>query len=270
MTGFQNYYAILNITRDASPDDVRSSFRKLAHKHHPDKNGNSASSQMLFKTILEAYETLISTERRKTYDEYLNTSVFADINKNNKATAAGLPDTENIKRQLNFVLWEIEDLYTKTKKTDIRERYNCYSLEEWLSLILAFLDRWVLTPAGYGDYFFSARQIEKEKPYDPLSRDFTAPHLPYTDYLDFFYQIRRRSDKFIQNCTNDMLNAPIPGYSIPLIEGLFETLRLSYHYLVSVRRVLSGATKTINTYEPYSSIFKDGKKAYIPSPSPQD
>ncbi|MBN2508661.1 MAG: J domain-containing protein [Spirochaetales bacterium] len=270
MSGFQNYYAILHVSPDADAEEIRGAFRKLAHKHHPDKNSNSAASVMLFRTIREAYETLVSAEQRRVYDEYLANAAFNQTSDTKGAAADGLYTVQNILSQLNFVLWEIEDLYTKTPGAKLRQRYNCYSIEEWLSVMLAFLDKWVLTPAGFGDCFFTARQIERDKPYDPLSRNFTSPHLPYTDYLDYFYQIRRRADKFIGTCGNDMLSISVGEHGMKLIDGLFETLRLSYHYLVALRRVISGASATITLYTHTTQGFSSQTQLYIGSPDRQD
>jgi DnaJ-class molecular chaperone len=62
----KDYYKILNISRDASPNDIKKAYRKLAIKYHPDKNKKIGDTY--FKEISEAYQILINDETRKLYD----------------------------------------------------------------------------------------------------------------------------------------------------------------------------------------------------------
>jgi molecular chaperone DnaJ len=59
-----NYYETLGVNKDASPDEIKSAYRKLAMEHHPDKGGDGEK----FKSINEAYEILSNPERRSQYD----------------------------------------------------------------------------------------------------------------------------------------------------------------------------------------------------------
>lgn len=61
-----NYYDILGVKKDASADDIKKAFRRLARKHHPDAGG----SEEKFKEINEAYEILSDSEKRAQYDQY--------------------------------------------------------------------------------------------------------------------------------------------------------------------------------------------------------
>jgi len=62
----KNYYKILNIPNNASENEIKSSFRKLAKLHHPDKN--QCGSDDLFKQINDAYKTLMDFKLRSDYD----------------------------------------------------------------------------------------------------------------------------------------------------------------------------------------------------------
>ncbi len=63
----KDYYKILGVDKNASKDDIKKAFRKLAHEHHPDKNqGNDAK----FKEINEAYTTLSDDQKRQQYDTF--------------------------------------------------------------------------------------------------------------------------------------------------------------------------------------------------------
>ena len=63
----KNYYDILGVTPDSDNDEVKSSYRKLARKYHPDVNKDFGSAE-LFKDVLEAYEILSDDKKRKNYD----------------------------------------------------------------------------------------------------------------------------------------------------------------------------------------------------------
>ena len=63
----KDYYKILGIEKSASADDIKRSFRKLAHEHHPDKNGGNGDK---FKEINEAYQTLGDEKKRAQYDQF--------------------------------------------------------------------------------------------------------------------------------------------------------------------------------------------------------
>jgi molecular chaperone DnaJ len=66
MAPSRNYYDVLGVKKDASADEVKKAFRRLARKHHPDTGGDEEK----FKEINEAYEVLSDVEKRKQYDTY--------------------------------------------------------------------------------------------------------------------------------------------------------------------------------------------------------
>ena len=64
-----DYYAILNVRRDASEDEVRKAYRQLARKHHPDKNPGDATAAAKFRQVTTAYEVLRDARERIPYDQ---------------------------------------------------------------------------------------------------------------------------------------------------------------------------------------------------------
>ncbi|MFN0281367.1 MAG: DnaJ C-terminal domain-containing protein [Kineosporiaceae bacterium] len=64
----KDFYAVLGVPADASADDVKKAYRKLARKHHPDANAGDTVSERRFKEIGEAYGVLSDPEQRKQYD----------------------------------------------------------------------------------------------------------------------------------------------------------------------------------------------------------
>jgi len=67
---FVDYYKILGVAKNASDEDIKKAYRKLARKHHPDLNPNNKEAHKLFQQINEANEVLSDPEKRKKYDQY--------------------------------------------------------------------------------------------------------------------------------------------------------------------------------------------------------
>ena len=66
----KDYYDILGVSKNASEEDIKKAYRKLAIRHHPDKNPGNKISEEKFKEAAEAYEVLSSSEKRKIYDSF--------------------------------------------------------------------------------------------------------------------------------------------------------------------------------------------------------
>jgi len=76
----RDYYETLGISRNASSEDIKKAYRRLAIKYHPDKNReNSKEAEEKFKEVSEAYKILSDGEKRKIYDEYGHAGLQADV-----------------------------------------------------------------------------------------------------------------------------------------------------------------------------------------------
>ncbi len=69
-TDFKDYYAILGVSKSASADEIKKTFRRLARKYHPDMNPGDKQAEARFKEVSEAYEVLSDPEKRQKYDQF--------------------------------------------------------------------------------------------------------------------------------------------------------------------------------------------------------
>ena len=109
-----DYYEILNIPKDASPDDIKKAFRELSKQHHPDTGGD----REIFESIKAAYDILSDPEKRKYYDTYGTDKEQFDkiidyaIRLFKEATVT---DISNISRSIEIKYWEIIDQLNNEK-----------------------------------------------------------------------------------------------------------------------------------------------------------
>jgi molecular chaperone DnaJ len=75
----QDYYEILGVERDASDKDIKKAYRRVAMKHHPDRNDGDTASEEKFKEANEAYEVLSDQQKRDAYDRYGHDGVNAQM-----------------------------------------------------------------------------------------------------------------------------------------------------------------------------------------------
>ena len=73
----KDYYRMLGVARDASPEDIKRAFRRLAMQYHPDRNPeNTKEAEAKFKEISEAYEVLSDEQKRWQYDRLTSLSGY--------------------------------------------------------------------------------------------------------------------------------------------------------------------------------------------------
>ena len=66
----RDYYEVLGVSRNASSDELKKAYRKVAMKHHPDRNSGDKNSEEKFKEASEAFEVLGDKEKRSRYDQF--------------------------------------------------------------------------------------------------------------------------------------------------------------------------------------------------------
>lgn len=67
----RDYYEVLGVARDASEDEIKRAYRKMALQNHPDHNPDNPEAEQRFKEAAEAYEVLRDPERRARYDQFV-------------------------------------------------------------------------------------------------------------------------------------------------------------------------------------------------------
>ena len=85
----RDYYEVLGVNRDASEEEIKKAYRKLAMKHHPDRNPDNPKSEELFKEAKEAYEVLSDAGKRGAYDQYGHAGVDPQAGMGAGAAGAG-------------------------------------------------------------------------------------------------------------------------------------------------------------------------------------
>ena len=88
----RDYYEVLGVSRDASEDELKKAYRKLARKWHPDVNPGDKAAETKFKEINEAYEVLGDSDKRKKYDELgANWRMYEQAQQQGQGFSGGAP-----------------------------------------------------------------------------------------------------------------------------------------------------------------------------------
>lgn len=88
----RDYYEILGVSRSATADEIKKAYRRLAMKHHPDRNKDDSGAATKFKEAKEAYEVLKHSEKRATYDQFGHAGLKAGAGGQGGSGAEGFSD----------------------------------------------------------------------------------------------------------------------------------------------------------------------------------
>lgn len=101
----QDYYEVLGVSRDASKDDIKRAYRKIAVKNHPDRNPGDKEAEQRFKEATEAYEVLADEQKRQAYDQF----GFAGVE--GSAGGGGPQDFSNVFRDFEDIFGDFGGIF---------------------------------------------------------------------------------------------------------------------------------------------------------------
>jgi len=254
-----NLYDILGVPASATSQEIKSAYRKLSLEHHPDRNRNSAESTVRFTIILNAYNVLSDPRARHEYDAVTRPTARQRPISRSPAQASQTAIREDVFDHLNFILWDIEDFIRA--KHDLDRRIGNKSIGDYILMMLTFIDRWVLETAGFPDYFYQARKMF---PASDIAAAFTpggtgrgTGHRPYVNLTDYFFAVRKRTDKLISSAKLIDLLATVPGKPVRLIDCVLEAHNYCAHYLACLRGVVHGTDNVIPPFHHPDSCYDE-------------
>lgn len=132
----KNYYIVLGIQQNATLEDIKKAYRKLAFRYHPDQNRGGLHGEERFKEIKEAYETLIQPQERKKHDADLRARhVYAPSYNFGKYTQA---DPNAQKHPQDFTTTAEDDFTEDELAEPIRPWYS-YFIKPFIFLFIALV-----------------------------------------------------------------------------------------------------------------------------------
>ena len=93
MAAKRDYYTVLGLGREASGDQIKKAYRKVALKYHPDRNPGDKDAEERFKEVSEAHAVLSDAEKRKQYDRMRRLGAFDGARAGTRPGGAGAPGT---------------------------------------------------------------------------------------------------------------------------------------------------------------------------------
>ncbi len=173
------YYNILGLDSGASKEEIRSSFRQLALRYHPDRNVAKKNAHAAFIAIHNAYKVLINETTRKEYDAYL-TNTTARTVASQRCSRKQDPKVHETQSKFNSTLWDLEDLLKKIDDENMSVVVGRITIYDYVLNLLGYLENSILNES---DRFsnFAAKQCK------------TKLHID-----NYFYLLRMEIGKYLR------------------------------------------------------------------------
>lgn len=123
------YYQILGVEKKVNFDEIKSKYRKLAMKYHPDRNAGNEEAEEKFKQITEAYEVLSNPEKRREYDKSL-LSKESGTNKKTKQNSGSFNFNPNDFKDMFSDYFNEDDMNKNDKETNKKMKDNMNNVFE--------------------------------------------------------------------------------------------------------------------------------------------
>lgn len=195
-----NYYILLGVANTASGEEIKSAYRVLAKKYHPDKNQGNKSAEEYFKEIQQAYTVLSNPEKRKKYD--LRFSYRSGNSNQQKTNQTSRPYTGNAYQYAQQQAQDKQRQYSspqqkqKTKKSDNSEGFQII-VSVGIALILLYF---IISYSTDSPKTEQATIVQIEKPIEkpetkaPVFIDYESPY-------SYFFG-KEINDRESKNCLN--------------------------------------------------------------------
>lgn len=172
------YYRILGVDTSASAEEIRSSFRRLALRYHPDRNTAKTNAHAAFIAIHNAYAVLINETTRKEYDAYLAHATPRPTS-GRRYSRKQDPRVSETLSMFNSTLWDLEDLLKEIDNKNMMHAVGRITIYDYVLNLLGYLENSILDE---NDRFssFAAR------------RSRTKLHLD-----NYFYSLRMGIEKYL-------------------------------------------------------------------------
>lgn len=266
----ENYYQILGVGIRATPEEIKSAYKRLALKHHPDVNQGSKQHEERFKEVLEAYQTLSDPSKKDLYDLRLFYKAYqANQSSGNQAPPGpayrGVPKTRREKEREEYNRRRPDrEAYRKYTGPPIREKVTVHSF----ALTLLVIGSFVMLFLWFGD------MMNRYTAKDHLSRGDFATALEFDDaYADAYfarYQYLKKNTTKLSLLMRDLNNAirygdePKSEWYIERAEVYFrmDSLYKTRDDLMTAR-VINPASDTAAFYlgELFSDVLNNKQKA---------
>lgn len=152
---FKNYYDILGVSTSATQDEIKSAYRKLSMKFHPDKNNGDTFLAEMFKNINEAHEILSNLEKKKEYDNTLKSFDEIDNPKASSNASSYSPVTQNVidsMKSVNeyFKFYDIaSQKYFEKRNAEYAPKPKAFTIANALFSVLVLLVLWAFVRPKY-------------------------------------------------------------------------------------------------------------------------
>ncbi len=190
-----DYYAVLGVSKLATPSDIKIAFRKLAKIYHPDKNPNNVNAKQLFETILQAYTVLSNTHTKKSYDDKLSyeTTVRLKTKTPSKTVKKEWTFTEEDLKRRDYFKQNYHKQYQKAKQQTKQSasnysdyKYIMYTVPIAVALLMfvvSFFNPEPKTTTSFKiERLTPKKNVSLKNGDEPYGNYFGKPHFENTDY----------------------------------------------------------------------------------------
>lgn len=169
-----DYYSILGVNKSANAVDIKAAFRRLAKKHHPDKNPNNPHSSVIFKSILEAYTVLSNQHSKARYDNLNRPASFQSEHKNKRDNKRSVSPEDLKQRQYyqNYYKTKLKRQSEKPKQKVYSDyKYVLFATPIAVGLLLLILSVFSPKPPQIIDHPLDLKNYEEKIRFSPKNGD---------------------------------------------------------------------------------------------------